>query len=126
MLPPEFREIISSRSEDGKFVLTTYDNCIFGYSLPDFLELEQRYAGVSTTNNGRNFQRLLIGGAEFMTADAQGRVRLSKSHLLYAGITSEAVLLGQSRRFELWNPERLDRALNVNFDEMEQGFDVAL
>ncbi|MDL2306949.1 division/cell wall cluster transcriptional repressor MraZ [Desulfovibrio sp. OttesenSCG-928-C06] len=129
ILPPEFREILLSRSEDGKMVLTTYDDCVVGFPLPDWLELESQLNRVKNPPRQlRDFRRLVVGGAEEMTCDAQGRVRLSKDHLAYAGITGEAILMGQGARFELWQPERLAKVISGNFDDVAQsveqsGFD---
>ena len=40
--------------------------------------------------------------------DKQGRINLSSSLLEHAGITKEAVLVGNFTSFNLWNPERYD------------------
>lgn len=123
VLPPDFREILFSRSEDGKMVLTTYDNCVVGFPLPDWLEFESRLVGIKKAPlKVRNFKRLVLGGAEEMATDASGRIRLSKDHLTYAGISQEAVLMGYGTHFELWQPERLDAAIGDNFDDVAEHF----
>ncbi len=129
MLPPGFREILLSRSEQGGLVLTTYDSCIVGFPLPDWLVFEEKLNSVRNADSRlRNFRRLVIGGAEEMAADAQGRIRLSKDHLNYAGISRELVVMGQGPRFEIWDPARLDLALQQDFDNvtdsLEPGFDL--
>lgn len=119
MLPPEFRETLGLRSESGGFVLTTYDGCLVGYPLPDWAELEDKLALLrSTSRKVRDFKRLVIGGAEEMVADGQGRVLLSKAHLAYAGICREAVLVGQGRKFELWDKECFAAIIGQNFDDL--------
>jgi MraZ protein len=122
MLPPAFREILQARSESGKFVLTTFvDNCIAGFPLPDWNEFVAKiYLEGEKMPPGkfRNVLRLVIGGAEEMVADAQGRVRLSREYLAHAGISGEVVLLGQRARFELWNPARLESATSSVFDDV--------
>lgn len=128
MLPPEFRNILLSRSEEGRLVLTTYDNCVVGFPLPDWLEFENKINGIKNPPRKlRDFRRLVVGGAEEMTTDAQGRIRLSKDHLNYAGIGGEAVLMGQGSRFELWQPSRLDGVISGDFDDVseavQEGFD---
>jgi MraZ protein len=119
MLPPEFREILLARSEEGHMVLTTYDNCVVGYPLPDWTEFEDKLNGIKNpTLQIRHFKRLVIGGAEEMTADAQGRIRLSRDHLDSAGITGEVMVMGQGTHFELWQPTRLKDILHRNFDDV--------
>lgn len=132
MLPPEFREILLSRSLEGKVVLTTYDGCVVGFPLPDWEEFEQQINRIKNPPRAvRDFRRLVLGGAEAMAVDAQGRVRLSREHLSYAGIEREATLVGQGPRFEIWSPERLGPVLEQNFDDVaaaiaETGIDFGL
>ncbi len=132
MLPPDFRELLDLRSKSGAFVLTTYDNCLVGYPLPDWEEFEEKLARLRTTSRKvRDFKRLVLGGAEELSADAQGRVLLSKAHLAYAGIRREAVLVGQGRKFELWDKERFAAIIGQNFDDLadelaESGIDFPI
>ena len=130
MLPPEFRNILLSRSDEGRLVLTTYDNCVVGFPLPDWMEFENKLNSIKNPPRKlRDFRRLVVGGAEEMTTDAQGRIRLSKDHLCYAGISGEAVLMGQGSRFELWQPARLDGVISGDFDDVseavQEGFDFS-
>lgn len=121
MLPPEFRGILSSRSEQGRVVLTTYDGCVVGFPLPDWEEFEATMNRIKNPpRNVRDFRRLVLGGAEEMALDAQGRVRLSREQMQYAGIEREAVLVGQGTRFEIWAPQRLAPILDQNFDDVAQ------
>jgi MraZ protein len=120
-LPPEFREILLSRSSEGRVVLTTYDGCVVGFPLPDWEEFEHK---VNRITNAppivRDFRRLALGGAEAMAVDSQGRVRLSREHMAYAGINGEATILGQGPRFEIWSPERLAPVFEQDFSGVAQ------
>ena len=113
-------------------MLTTYDNCLVGYPLPDWDEFEEKLALLRTTSRKvRDFKRLVLGGAEEMSADAQGRILLSKAHLAYAGIRREAVLVGQGRKFELWDKERFAAIIGQSFDDLadelaESGIDFPI
>ncbi|MDL2314098.1 division/cell wall cluster transcriptional repressor MraZ [Desulfovibrio sp. OttesenSCG-928-C14] len=119
VLPPDFREILLARSEDGQMVLTTYDNCVVGFPYPDWLRFEASLNKISHPKAPvRNFRRVVIGGAEIMKTDAQGRVRLSRDHLDYAGINGEAVLMGQGPRFEIWQPARLSSILAASYEDV--------
>jgi MraZ protein len=119
MVPPEFREILLSRSKEGRMVLTTYDGCIVAFPLPDWEEFEQKMNSVKNPPRSvRDFRRLVIGGAEETAQDAQGRIRLSREHVTYAAIDAEATLVGQGSRFEIWSPERLMPVLEKNYDDV--------
>ena len=120
-LPPEFRETLLSRSSEGRVVLTTYDNCVVGFPLPDWEEFEHKMNHITNAPPiVRDFRRLALGGAEAMAVDGQGRVRLSREHMAYAGINGEATILGQGLRFEIWSPQRLAPVLEQNFADVAQ------
>ena len=119
MLPPDFRDTLLARSSEGKVVLTTYDGCVVGFPLPDWEEFEDKINRmVNPSRAVRDFRRLVVGGAESVVVDPQGRVRLSREHMQYAGIEREATLMGQGRRFEIWAPDRLAPVLSQNFDDV--------
>lgn len=131
MLPPEFREILLSRSSEGRLVLTTYDGCAVAFPLPEWEDFEHKLNRLKNPlRSVRDFRRLVLGGAEEMAVDAQGRIRLSREHAAYAGIEREAVIVGQGPRFEIWSPARLAPVLEQNFDDVaaaiaETGIDFA-
>ncbi|WP_319530689.1 division/cell wall cluster transcriptional repressor MraZ [uncultured Cohaesibacter sp.] len=132
MLPPEFRDILLARSRDGLFVMTTYDDCVVVYPQPDWEELAEKFNTLRTTSRRvRDFRRLVIGGAEKVSLDKQGRVRFSQSHCDYAGLSKELVLVGQGRTFEVWDQARFGGVTSQNFDDVaeelaESGIDFAL
>ncbi|SHN59294.1 division/cell wall cluster transcriptional repressor MraZ [Desulfovibrio litoralis] len=117
MLPTELRSVLESRSESSKIIFTTYDGCIVGFPLPDWEQLEEAFYQLKNPPlTVRNFRRLVIGGAEECNIDAQGRVRLSKTHLEYSGIESELIIVGQGQKLELWQPQKLEEVLKQDYD----------
>ena len=119
MLPPEFREILLARSESGQLVLTTRDGCIYGFPWPDWVAIEEEFKRIKNPSRAvRDFGRQFIGGAEVMTADGQGRIRLSRELSSYAGIGKDVLLVGQGTRFEIWDPTRFAPILEQNFDDV--------
>jgi MraZ protein len=130
MLPPGFRDILAARSAGGKTILTTYDGCLVAYPQPDWEIFEDKLGNIKTpTRPLRDFRRLVLGGAEEMAPDPQGRIRLSRAHLQYAAIDREAMIVGQGPRFEVWSPERLGPILERTLDDVagviaESGLDL--
>ena len=119
MLPPDFREILLARSDSGQLVLTSLDGCVYGFPWPDWQEFEEKINRMKNPARPvRDFRRLVLGGAEVMVADGQGRVRLSRDLQEYAGIDKEAVLVGQGSHFEIWDGGRLAPVLAQNFDDV--------
>ena len=119
MLPPEFRELVQQKSEGSQIVLTTYDKCVVVFMLSEWEEFEKKLAEVATpVLQVRDHRRRVIGSAEVMAIDAQGRVRLTPRQLAYAGIEKEALVVGTGRRFEIWSPERFDELVNQDIDDV--------
>ncbi|MDR2051319.1 MAG: division/cell wall cluster transcriptional repressor MraZ [Deltaproteobacteria bacterium] len=118
VLPPGFRDVLLSRSKDGRMVLTTIqDQCLRGFALPDWELYEEDLKEKLDSPNllERDFARLIWCGAVEMSADAQGRILLPKDHLEHSQISTEAVLVGLGDFFELWQPERLEEHKNKDF-----------
>jgi MraZ protein len=119
ILPPEYREALVSRSPDGTLALTTYDGCIVGFPMPDWLQFEEGLNTINVPNQRvRAFRRLVIGGMTEVVPDSQGRIRLSSEQIEYAGIDQEVKLTGIGRRFEIWAPERLRPVLADQYDDV--------
>ena len=131
MLPPEFRDALTAASADGTFVLTTYDGCLVGYPAPLWNELEERFGRLRNSSRKiRDFRRLVLGGAEDQSFDAQGRIRLSRAHVEYAGLEHDAVVVGQGDKFEIWDQARFKALLSQACDDVadelaESGIDFS-
>lgn len=104
-IPTRYREEIQERS-NGKLIATVdrSDRCLLIYPLPEWEEIELKLRRLPTLNPvARRLQRLMIGHATDMEIDAAGRVLISPPLREYAGLTRDAMLIGQGNRFELWD-----------------------
>ena len=84
----------------------------------------------SSSRKIRDFRRLVLGGAEDQSFDAQGRIRLSRAHMEYAGLGHDAVVVGQGDKFEIWDQARFKALLSQDFDDVadelaESGIDFS-
>ncbi|WP_028574963.1 division/cell wall cluster transcriptional repressor MraZ [Desulfonatronovibrio hydrogenovorans] len=120
MLPPEFRDIITEKSPEGKIMLTNFDDCVAAYPLADWEEIEQSFNQLNMANRKfRDFHRFFISGATQVCLDKQGRILVPPYLRTYAGITKEVVLAGVGRKFEIWDMSRFEAQRR----KMEQDFD---
>lgn len=144
LAPPAIRDVLQARASMGAghgdeagagqvvCMLTCYDGCLVGFPLDAWRAFEGSMASLASASRKlRDFRRLVIGSAEAMVLDGQGRFRLSEPHLAYAGIVKEVEFVGQLETFEIWSPERLDAALRQDFSDVaaelvERGVDVPL
>jgi MraZ protein len=104
-MPTRYRERIAERS-DGRLVATVdrSDRCLLIYPLPEWEEIELKLRRLPTLNPiARRLQRLMIGHASDLELDASGRILIPPNLRDYAGLTRDAMLIGQGNRFELWD-----------------------
>ena len=135
MFPPEYREIVCAASDSGGFVLTGYDQCIVGRALPEWEAFKAQVNQLPDTRRAwRNLKRQVLGRAELIELDAQGRVRISQTLMHYAGLRKDVLLVGQEGKFEIWDTLRFDglggeddAALDRAMEELaEKGLDFSL
>lgn len=105
VMPTRYRERLQLDSKSS-VVLTidTEERCLLVYPLPEWEEIEKKIAALPSFNPAaRRIQRLLIGHATDVEMDGQGRVLLPPLLREYAGLGKRAVLVGQGKKFELWD-----------------------
>lgn len=111
-VPTRYREALLVRCA-GRLVITAdFDKCLLLYPLPDWEPIQQKLMGLSSLNPRiRDLQRQLIGYAEDIEMDAAGRVLVSPALREFAALEKNAVLAGQGNKFELWDKQRWEQAL---------------
>lgn len=105
VMPTRYRERLQLDSKNA-VVLTidTEERCLLLYPLPDWEEIERKLAALPSFNPAaRRIQRLLIGHATDVEIDGQGRILLPPLLREYAELKKSAVLVGQGKKFELWD-----------------------
>jgi MraZ protein len=82
------------------------DKCLLIYPLPDWEEIERKLMRLPTLNpQARRLQRLMVGHATDLELDSHGRVLVPPKLREYAGLSRQAMLIGQGSRFELWDEQ---------------------
>lgn len=129
MLPPEYRDAVASTSTEGVFVLTGFYGRLVGYTVPDWERNVDQLSGVKLPSlKLSRFISKVLGLAEEIAADAQGRVRIPQPLMREAGLVKDVVLVGLGRKFEVWDQARFE-ALELEdvSDELAAGgIDISL
>ncbi|MEL6869337.1 MAG: division/cell wall cluster transcriptional repressor MraZ [Pseudomonadota bacterium] len=120
-IPTRYRERIAARCENH-LVATVDRGCLLIYPLPDWEDIERKLDRLPALDKqARRLQRVLLGHAEDLEMDAQGRVLIPKVLREYTRIGKRAMLIGQGRKFELWDEEawnaRMDAWMSEDEDE---------
>lgn len=131
MLPADFREVLAARDSENRVVLTCYDECVVGMTVPEWQEYEEKFNQIKNPSRAvRDFRRKVIGNAMELELDAQGRINIPRAHLDYADLTREIIIIGQLARFEIWDQQRYNAVINQDVDVSEElaasGIDFSL
>jgi MraZ protein len=132
MLPVEFREALAQCSPEGPCMLTTQDDCIIARPWPEWERFKSALAGVRAPSRElRDYCRVVLGGAEPLALDAQNRLSLPRAHVEYAGLGRDVILVGQVKRFEIWDSARFKRIQGQDFAGVDRelaasGIDIFL
>jgi MraZ protein len=107
VMPTRYRERLQHEG-NGSVVLTidTDEKCLLLYPLTAWEEIESKLAQLPSFNPAaRRIQRLLIGHATEVEIDTHGRILVPPLLREYAGLTKLAMLVGQGKKFELWDEQ---------------------
>jgi MraZ protein len=110
-VPTRYRDALNSGG--GAVVLTAHpDGCVLLYPRPAWEPIGSRIQQLSSFNEqARWWQRLLVGFAEELSLDAQGRLLVSPALRKFAALKKEVMLVGQGSHFEIWDVEAWEQKL---------------
>jgi len=127
-MPTRYRDRLQSES-DGALILTidTEERCLLLYPLPEWEEIEAKLAALPSFNPAaRRIQRLLMGHATDVEMDGQGRILLPQPLREYAGLSKKVVLVGQGKKFEVWDEAHWEKRRGWWLEEESGSGDSAL
>ncbi len=106
-MPSRYRDRLLE-SCGGKLVITVDpDHCLLVYPLPEWDIIESKLDALPSLNEQvRVFQRLLMGYATECELDGQGRILLPTMLRDFAALEKKIVLIGQGKKFEIWDKAR--------------------
>ena len=107
-MPTRYRPGLQQLS-GGQLVITidTQATCLLLYPLPEWEIIETKLQTLPSFNQAaRRIQRLLIGHATEVEMDSHGRILLPPLLRDYAGLCKKLMLVGQGKKFELWQEEQ--------------------
>jgi len=103
-VPARHRDAIVA--ESGSHLVLTADpsRCLLLYPLAAWEPIQARLMALSSFDERlRQLQRLIVGHADDVEIDAAGRILVPPALRRYASLDKRIVLVGQGRKFELWN-----------------------
>jgi MraZ protein len=106
VMPTRYREQISELAQ-GKLVVTVDKDCLLIYPLPEWEQKERELMNLPNLDaTSRWLQRVLVGQAADLLLDGHGRLLLPPELREFAKLGRHGMLIGQGKRFELWDEDR--------------------
>lgn len=114
-IPAPYRSILTRDGHPGLFVHPSLDlqalDCGGNALLSEIDRLLASLAPYSTERD--SLSTALLGVSEALRIDGEGRIVLTESLKVYAGISDQIVFVGQGSKFQMWEPDRFQAHLTA-------------
>ncbi len=110
IVPAPFREIISTNYSPKLYVVNDiFDKCLHIYPQEEWAKLEEKVRTLPKMDEDvKLFIRKVIGSAQEVEIDKQGRILVSAAQREDAGLNSDIVIVGQLDKIDLWDRKEWD------------------
>ena len=106
IVPSKLRAPMKDNFIDRFFVTRGFEKCRFMFAEQEWRRLEEKFRQLPFTKSvARSLSRNFYSGACDSECDKQGRILIPKRLLDYAGLQKEVIIIGVSKRIEVWDKE---------------------
>jgi len=108
-IPAKMRDAMSVLGDDvrERLVIVPIDDCLEVHPLPWWEEIVARVSQMSEFDQDvEDYQRFYTSRALDVTIDPQGRIQIPPDYRERVGLAKNVVILGLTRRFEVWDTDR--------------------
>lgn len=123
VFPARYREALSAICGNQLVVTVDTDQpCLLIYPVNEWELIQDKIDALPSFNKvTRKIQRLLVGYADDVNVDANGRMLLPSTHRQFAGLEKKILLIGQGKKFELWDEETWNKSREEWLSEDDDG-----
>lgn len=121
-MPSRYRQELEDLCA-GHLVITVdvYDSCLCIYPLCEWERVEAQLSRLPTSHpQARRYKRVLIGNAEDLELDGNGRILVPQRLREYAGLGKHVMLVGQLHKFQLWDEQKWSSLLDEDLGVIQQ------
>ena len=121
-IPARYRDLLPACNDGAVVVpIDTEETCLMGYPLSEWEPIQAKLEALpSFTPAARRIQRLIIGHATDIEMDANGRLLLPAPLREYASLEKKIVMMGQGKKFELWDEEHWSKRRQSYLEAMRE------
>jgi MraZ protein len=117
-MPTRYRAELRECCEQQLVLTVSPDRCLLLYPLPEWEDIERKISKLpSLDKRAKRLQRLLIGHATECEMDSHGRVLIAEPLRSFAGLQKRVVLVGQGKKFEIWDEDTWNRNRDAWLEE---------
>ena len=121
IIPSKLRAPIKDNFIDRFFVTRGFEKCLFVFAEQEWRRLEDKFRQLPFTKSvARNLARNFYSGACESECDKQGRILIPKKLTDYAGLKKDVVIIGVSKRIEVWDRETWQAFSEKSLSSYEQ------
>ncbi|EKD55294.1 MAG: hypothetical protein ACD_60C00015G0002 [uncultured bacterium] len=122
VIPTRYRERLQESRSCVVLTIDTEEKCLLLYPFSAWETIESKLAELPSFNSeARRIQRLLIGHATEVELDSHGRILLPPLLREYAELSKHAMLVGQGKKFEIWDEAHWQKRRSDWLDEESKG-----
>ena len=116
IIPAPFREIISINYSPKLYIVNDiFDNCLHIYPQEEWSKLEEKVRTLPKMDEDvKLFIRKVIGSAQEVEIDKQGRILVSAAQREDAALHSDIVIVGQLDKIDLWDRKEWDAVYDLS------------
>ena len=124
-VPSKFRENLKKKHKTKNLILSTFENSIICYPLPEWIKFETKVSKLPQFKKETvEFERYLVGNAHECEIDNEGRIMIPGILRRNFKINNNAIFIGMLSRFEIWSENSWNKNLKRSFDKFQNSREV--
>ncbi|MCK5706947.1 MAG: division/cell wall cluster transcriptional repressor MraZ [Candidatus Aureabacteria bacterium] len=121
IVPSKLRAPMKDNFIDRFFVTRGFEKCLFIFAEQEWRRIEEKFRQLPITKSvARSLARNFYSAACESDCDKQGRILIPKRLLDYAGLQKEVIIIGVSKRIEVWDKENWKIYSEKSLENYEQ------
>lgn len=125
-MPARYRERLLEQCK-GALVVTidVQEKCLALYPLPEWEIIQAKLDALPSLNpQTAMMKRLLMGNATDVEMDGNGRILVPPTLRKHAGLEKQLVMIGQGKKFELWDGVQWEQRSAIWLEQTAQGMET--
>ncbi len=125
-MPARYRERLLEQC-NGALVVTidVQEKCLSLYPLPEWEIIQAKLDALPSLNpQTAMMKRLLMGNATDVEMDGNGRILVPPTLRKHAGLEKQLVMIGQGKKFELWDGAQWEQRSASWLEQTAQGMET--